>query len=169
MSINASFGGSKRINIDFCGEKRFDADLDKITEHVERDYKKLINLPSINGVTLVDDVTLQALGLKHIYYDTTEGWSDKSDAISELGAVYIYSDSFSEVIDGETIAIPAIKIGDGVSSIGQLPFATESKAYYEKLPDKPSINDKQISAGNNSLSDFGIAKASNTEINRLFT
>lgn len=157
------------MNIDFCGDKKFDADLDKITERVERDYKRLINHPSINGVILIDDVSLQELGLRQIYYDTTDGWSDKTDTISELGAVYIYSDFDSEVIDGKTIAIPAIKIGDGILTIGQLPFATESKAYYEKLPDKPSINDKQISAGNNSLSDFGIAKASNAEINRLFT
>lgn len=64
-----------------------------------------------------------------IYYDTSENWETKGTEISEKGSLYVYSDKY---ILGDT-NIPAIKVGDGISKISNLPFTDE--------PLKNSIDD----------------------------
>lgn len=56
-----------------------------------------------------------------IYYDTSENWETKGTEISEKGSLYVYSDKY---ILGDT-NIPAIKVGDGISRISNLPFTDE--------------------------------------------
>ena len=56
-----------------------------------------------------------------IYYDTSENWETKGTEISEKGSLYVYSDKY---ISGDT-NVPAIKVGDGISKISNLPFTDE--------------------------------------------
>jgi hypothetical protein len=86
------------------------------------DYNELQNKPSINDVTLQENVTLQQLGLRGIYYNTKSGWNAQSSLIAEEGAIYIYKD-YSTISDGnETKDVPALKIGDGTSYLIDMPI-----------------------------------------------
>lgn len=58
----------------------------------------------------------------HIYYRTTAGWNEQPSLISERGAIYVYSDHSSTIIDGQAKPVPGIKIGDGSSYLIDMPF-----------------------------------------------
>jgi len=58
----------------------------------------------------------------NIVYHTMTEWARIPDYLSNKGTLYIYADYRTE--DG--INIPRIKIGDGVNSLSNLPFATMS-------------------------------------------
>lgn len=86
------------------------------------DYNELQNKPSINDVTLQENVTLQQLGLRGIYYNTKSGWNAQPSLIAEEGAIYIYKD-YSTISDGnEAKDVPALKIGDGTSYLIDMPI-----------------------------------------------
>ena len=59
-----------------------------------------------------------------IHYDTTENWNSKPLLVGKRSHIYVYSDYKVEEIDGETVYIPAIKIGDGNSYLIDMPFVT---------------------------------------------
>lgn len=52
---------------------------------------------------------------------TTAEWQQLTSLVSEKGGIYVWSDYKTE--DGEDI--PAIKIGDGLAYVVDLPFATQ--------------------------------------------
>lgn len=56
------------------------------------------------------------------YTNTTAYWKDHSDIVPANGDVYIYSDGATEEQGGVTVNIPKIKVGDGVTTIENLPF-----------------------------------------------
>lgn len=58
----------------------------------------------------------------HIYYATTSGWNEQPSLIAERGAIYVYSDHSSAVVDGEVKVVPGIKVGDGTSYLLDMPF-----------------------------------------------
>ena len=92
------------------------------------DYNKLKNKPTIDNVVLEGDLSsVSDFNLRHIYYDTTAHWAERIDLISEEGSIYVYSDYSSKEDDnGNAITIPAIKIGDGLAYVIDLPFCTNS-------------------------------------------
>lgn len=53
---------------------------------------------------------------------TTQYWSDHSTYVPAEGEIVIYTDGGSITEGGATVYIPKIKIGDGVTTIGNLPF-----------------------------------------------
>lgn len=64
-----------------------------------------------------------------IHYDTTEGWNDLGDFVTSEGHIYIYDDY--ETIDngdGTVTYVPALKVGDGVSYLSDLPFTTNGSS-----------------------------------------
>ncbi len=63
-----------------------------------------------------------------IHYDTTENWNSRTMLVGERSHIYIYSDYTSTVIDGETVPVPAMKIGDGNSYLIDMPFVTSGSA-----------------------------------------
>jgi len=81
-------------------------------------------------------MSLREAGLTHIYYDTTANWNSQVTMVSEMGAIYIYSD----YITSDTGVIPAVKIGDGSAFLIDLPFT--SSDYIDKLYDH--INNNNI-------------------------
>lgn len=63
-----------------------------------------------------------------IHYDTTENWNSNPSLVGERSHIYVYSDYKVEEIDGETVYIPAIKIGDGNSYLIDMPFVTNGSS-----------------------------------------
>lgn len=57
-------------------------------------------------------------GRKEVIANTTEAWNSNPGLVSVKDIVYVYTDH--AVIDGQPI--PAIKIGDGVTYVVDLPF-----------------------------------------------
>lgn len=88
-------------------------------------YELLRNKPQINGVTLLGNVLLPDLGLRAVYYGTTQDWNSQVMLESEAGVVYIYSDYKTIIKDGQEVTIPSVKIGDGTSYLIDLPFVSE--------------------------------------------
>ena len=97
-----------------------------ISVTVNTDYDQLHNKPLINGVTLIGDKPLTDFELRPIFYGTTASWNENHSIVSKLGAVYIYSDYQTKIIDGEEVNVPGIKIGDGNAYIVDLPFIASS-------------------------------------------
>ena len=91
---------------------------------VEKDYDELIHKPSIEGIILEGDMLLSNFNAATLLYHTEAEWDAQSALISGRGVIYIYSDHTKVVnpTTGEITIIPAIKIGDGVSYLSELPF-----------------------------------------------
>jgi len=62
---------------------------------------------------------------------TTAEWNADPDYVPADGEIVVYSDRKQTVIDGETINVPAIKIGNGVDSIRLLAFVNDGSAEIE--------------------------------------
>lgn len=84
-----------------------------------RDYNKLINKPSIEGVELVGDKLLPDFGIPYVYYGTTEYWDNQPSLLTVDKAIYIYTD-YRQDDDGNDIA--GFKIGDGKGYLIDAPF-----------------------------------------------
>lgn len=63
---------------------------------------------------------VSASGAK-IYYDTSENWAQKTSLVSEKGSIYVWSDKYSS----GGIPVPAMKVGDGLAYVVDLPFSSE--------------------------------------------
>lgn len=110
------------VNCDCSDDKGFDPSIyHDITVTTNSDYNKLKNKPKINSVVLDGDVPLTDLSLRHIYYGTTEYWNSQLELVSEEGAIYVYSDYSEKDVDGKLVDVPAIKIGDGLAFVVDLP------------------------------------------------
>lgn len=59
---------------------------------------------------------------------TTAEWNLDNTLLSQKGVFYIYTDYESKEVDGDTIYIPGIKIGDGLAYVVDLPFLTDALA-----------------------------------------
>lgn len=87
------------------------------------DYEKLINKPTINGIEINGDLSLEDLSLDTVYYNTTEYWVSHPEIIGKSGTLYVYSDAYTKIDEhGNTINIASIKIGDGETLLSDLPF-----------------------------------------------
>lgn len=68
-------------------------------------------------------------GSGKIYRNSSAGWAAQPTLISELNATYVYTDYDTK--DG--VNIPAIKIGDGVTTVVTLPFASSNGITVAKI------------------------------------
>lgn len=82
-------------------------------------YNNLINLPSLNGVTLQGNKVSEDFSLPKVIFNTTENWNADTTTVSEENTLYIYTD-YQTTEEGN---IMGIKIGDGKAFIVDLPFA----------------------------------------------
>lgn len=62
LILSASLNRGASLSGNISQGKSFSATLNKGTVIVEKDYEKLINKPSINGVTLTQNKTFEDLG-----------------------------------------------------------------------------------------------------------
>ena len=58
-------------------------------------------------------------------YGTTEYWNSRTGYIPQEGAIIVYSDYHSDVVDGQTVYYPGIKIGTGNGYVQDLVFCNE--------------------------------------------
>lgn len=82
-------------------------------------YDNLINLPSLNGVTLQGAKVSEDFSLPKVIFNTTENWDADTTTVSEENTLYIYTDYQTT----ESGNILGIKIGDGKAFIVDLPFS----------------------------------------------
>lgn len=83
-------------------------------------------------------VTDQIQNLGIIYHsDTISGWSNNINYIPKKNELVIYTDKYSYEKDGETVYVPGIKIGDGMSYVADLPFFLDaiSDSFNEHIRD----------------------------------
>ena len=66
-------------------------------------------------------VSVSDLGFSKVYSDTKQHWNSQLGLISEKNAIYVYTDY--AIIDGDPV--PAIKIGDGLAYVIDLPFVSD--------------------------------------------
>ena len=61
-----------------------------------------------------------------IHYGTAEHWNSQPDLVGKKSHIYVYSDYAETEIDGEMVAVPNIKIGDGSAFLIDNPFISKS-------------------------------------------
>lgn len=61
-----------------------------------------------------------------IHFGTTEYWNSQVTLIGELSHLYVYTDYGIAEVDGKSVSIPNIKIGDGNAYLIDNPFITTS-------------------------------------------
>jgi len=91
-----------------------------------------------NNVKHAEDPQTATCGRCIVYHSMNE-WARIPDFLSSKGVLYIYSDYRTE----NDINIPRIKIGDGIHSLSEIPFATMSitdddMEYWDNKPDTAS-------------------------------
>ena len=101
-------------------------------------YENLINLPEVNGETLIGDKSSEDLHI--VAVKTSAEWALLTTLQSKQGEIYVYSDGAE---DTEGNPIPMIKIGDGNAYVVDLPFATATDI---------RITDEDIQNWNNKVS-----------------
>lgn len=101
--IEAQLGDKPEISAKMCQRVYYN-----------RDYENLTNKPSINDVELVGNKDLNDLYI--VSEGTTAYWNSQLSYIPKEGQIIVYTD-FDE--NG-----PAIKIGDGLAYVVDLPFLT---------------------------------------------
>lgn len=93
-----------------------------VTNRNIRDYNLLRNKPSIEGVELQGNKTLEDLGITRVYYGTVEYFNNHPSLRSEEGAIYIYWDHQKDENDNN---IPGFKVGDGNAYVIDMPFSDD--------------------------------------------
>lgn len=73
------------------------------------------------------------------YYNTKAYWTAHDTIIPRKGDIIIYSDAATATVDGESVDLPAIKIGDGRSYLADLKFIGQ----YESQVMLDHINDEE--------------------------
>lgn len=83
---------------------------------------------SVNEAIGILEKAVEASSSK-VYSNSTAGWDAQPALVSELNATYVYTDY--DTTGGTNI--PAIKIGDGVTTVVMLPFATANGVTADKI------------------------------------
>ena len=79
-------------------------------------------------MTSEDKIKLDSLGVR---YGTTEYWNSQQDYVPSEGEIVVYSDYATREVDGVTVNVPGIKIGNGTNSIQDIVFANSSSGDVE--------------------------------------
>lgn len=95
-------------------------------------------------------MNVPTLNVVEVRVNTTEYWESISDFVPQAGMLIIYTD-YSET-DGGT-AIPGMKVGDGETTIENLPFLMDVPISYTDLLDIPSINNIAL-IGNKTMTEL---------------
>lgn len=115
--VTTSQGIGGRVSTKSAVNGNIDPD---VRDRLYRDYNLLHNKPSIDGVELKGDKTLEDLGIMRWRFGTTEYWNSDPSLLSDYGTVYVYTDYFTV----DNTPVPNFKIGDGTSYLIDQPFVT---------------------------------------------
>ena len=71
-------------------------------------------------------------GVCRLLYRTTAEWDSDPELIAQKGNIYVYidADSYIDPVTGETVYVPAIKLGDDVTPLIELPFIEGTTASF---------------------------------------
>lgn len=93
---------------------------------------------------------------------TTAEWEANPLFVPLEGEFIIYMDRFRREEGGEEIVVPGVKVGDGRTTVGELPFigggGSGTVVSYDELENLPKINGVTL-IGNRTLGDLGIQEA----------
>lgn len=91
----------------------------------------LITITDKNGTTTAEIPIMDSF----VIVRTREQWQNESSVISQIGKIYIYSDYKTTEENDKIVYIPGIKIGDGTTYIGDLPFLNQDieKRIYQHI------------------------------------
>ena len=82
-----------------------------------------ISYLSLAGLTYYDSTVESRLGQKLSAHSGTKAyWNAQTTLVSEAGVLYIYTDYKTKTVNGNTVNIPGLKIGDGSAYLIDLPF-----------------------------------------------
>ena len=118
MAINLQVNDNNNFALFVDSNEPMSLSQSEVITQLVNDYNALRNKPSINGVELIGDKTLEDLGITILRIDTTTNWNLQRDLIAAYGTIYVYSDY--QNVDG--LLVPGIKIGDGTSYLIDMPF-----------------------------------------------
>lgn len=79
-----------------------------------------------SGAGLKAAVDVMNTGALPLYFGSTAYWNATPDLIGKKDHIYVYTDYAEIERDGEKIAVPNIKIGDGSAFLIDNPFITTS-------------------------------------------
>lgn len=85
-----------------------------------RDYNRLVNKPTINGVELTGHQTSESLYI--VSENTVSGWAQTPTYVPKKGEIILYTDYAQ---DDQENPLPAIKMGDGSAFVADLPFVND--------------------------------------------
>lgn len=94
-----------------------------VSELLEKiDSLGLVNYISDGLMSSADKIKLDNLRATSIKYNTKEYWDNARGYIPPRGELIIYADYMSKVVNGQTILLPAVKIGSGNAYVQDLAF-----------------------------------------------
>lgn len=99
------------------------ANLQQVVYLSQSDYQTLVNngtlTKTVNNISKTITYNQNALYIvpeeEKILNDSTANWASKSNYIPDNGVIILYND------------LPGVKIGDGTTTVDQLPFITANK------------------------------------------
>lgn len=95
-TFNTTFDSAETFNTSFQAEETFNTEMTQIVEI------------ATGG---------------QILSNTTEGWNNQVNLISEARTIYVYTDYQTETDEnGNTVNIPGLKVGDGKAYLIDMPF-----------------------------------------------
>lgn len=140
----------ERTAIHYATTEEWNANRNLIAEkshiYIYSDYKVIeedgetVYIPGLkigDGTSYLIDLPFSSGGesSSHIRVDTTEGWNEQPDLISEENTLYVYMDKD----DDGNITKVLFKVGDGTTYLIDIPFASPSIYDFEQ-----HVNDTNI-------------------------
>lgn len=159
-TFNTTFQNNINFGMEFSADETFNTVMAQAMQVVVNNYEQLINKPSINGTTLIGNMSLSSLGMLAGRHATTAQWNSMVGYIPQAGEICIYDD-YRTITDGEgnEKTVAGVKIGDGLAYVVDLPFLTSEieSALYEHLADTIShINSMERTTWNSKLEFRGV-------------
>lgn len=97
-----------------------------ITDHSELEGRNKPNQHPIESITglqqTLEDFADSIAAKASIRLGTKEYWNNNPRIVPEKGELIVYTDYSSKEVDGQTVYIPRIKIGDGSVVVVDLPY-----------------------------------------------
>lgn len=128
ISFNGSLSGAGQNRIDIDGQISPSATVNGAMDALSKLSGALTNPQALRGA-LRDRMSINGemsipihTDKASIHYATTANWNAEPELVGEEGHIYIYSDYSHKEVEGETVDVPAIKVGDGVSLLIDAPF-----------------------------------------------
>lgn len=117
--IHGKVKTSQRIGGKIKATSAVNGELDKdVKDRLYRDYNLLHNKPSIEGIELKGDKSLEDLGIERFRFGTVEYWNSDPTVVSQAGTIYVYTNYYD--VDGQPV--PNFKVGDGTTYLIDMPF-----------------------------------------------